>query len=333
MTTGALENRWLVLTHQIPPKPNYFRVKIWRRLQRLGAIAIKNSVYVLPMSAETQEDFRWVLREILEGGGEAALMEARFLEGISDEQVVSLFQAAREADYALITEEANTLLEGVSTAGVVSDDARPPLEADLKRLRRRLAEVKTLDFFGASGRDLAERSVVALEARLHPDRAPLPPRFPVGEFTDRTWVTRQGIKIDRMASAWLIRRFIDPGATFKFVPAQGYQPQPDELRFDMFEAEFTHEGEACTFEVLVRRFGLDEPALRHLAEIIHDIDLKDQKFARPEAPGLDQLITGLALAHPDDEVRLSRSSGILDDLFEFYRRASHEHRSAPNSVR
>ena len=129
------------------------------------------------------------------------------------------------------------------------------------------------------------------------------------------WVTRSGVKVDRVACPWLIRKFIDPAATFKFVPAKGYQPAPGELRFDMFEAEFTHEGELCTFEVLVRRFGLTDPALRALAEIVHDIDVKDARYGREEAPGIGQLVAGIAAAHPDDEARLARGAALFDDLY------------------
>jgi hypothetical protein len=135
------------------------------------------------------------------------------------------------------------------------------------------------------------------------------------EHQGRTWVTRTGIKVDRMASAWLIRKFIDPEARFKFVPAKGYRPAQGELRFDMFEAEFTHEGEMCTFEVLVQRFGLADPALRAIAEIVHDIDVKDAKYGREEAPGIGQLVAGIAAAHPDDETRLARGAAVFDDLY------------------
>src|SRR3990170_8900648 len=104
-TPQPVEGRWLLLIHQIPPKPNYFRVKIWRRLQRLGAVAVKNSIYVLPKSDQAQEDFQWVLREIVEGGGEATLCEARLVEGLTDEQIEELFRSARSADYQQISDE------------------------------------------------------------------------------------------------------------------------------------------------------------------------------------------------------------------------------------
>jgi len=317
-------SRWLLLIHQIPPKPNYFRVKIWRRLQRLGAVAVKNSVYVLPKSDQTQEDFQWILREIQEGGGEASLCEARFVEGLADDQVEELFHSARGADYAQIAEEARRLAESLPANFDLGDARRPQLEVEIARLRRRLAEVAAIDFFGAPGREATEGFISGLEARLREtQRGEKVKGLPVIRREDlrgRTWVTRKGIHVDRMGSAWLIRRFIDPEARFKFVSARGHQPEPGEIRFDMFEAEFTHEGDRCTFEILLERIGLTEPGLGPIAEIVHDIDLKDSKFERQETPGIECLITGIAMAHKDDETRLGRASAVFNDLYEYFRR-------------
>ena len=165
------ERRWLLLIHQLPPKPDYFRVKIWRRLQRLGSVAIKNSVYVLPKNDQTQEDFQWVLREIIEGGGEASLCEARFVEGLSDDQVEALFHAARGAEYDQIVEEARRLAEMPLPEGPVEETRRTQLEVDLARLKRRLAEVVAIDFFGAQGREAADGLVSGVEARMHNKRS------------------------------------------------------------------------------------------------------------------------------------------------------------------
>jgi hypothetical protein len=140
------------------------------------------------------------------------------------------------------------------------------------------------------------------------------------EVRGRTWVTRKGIHVDRIASAWLVRRFLDPEARFKFVASKGYVPEPGELRFDMFEAEFTHEGDRCTFEVLLDRFGLDDAGLRAIGEIIHDIDLKDARFGRAEKAGIERLIAGIALTQKDDEARLSRGSALFNDLYESFAR-------------
>jgi hypothetical protein len=318
------EGRWLLLIHQIPPKPDYFRVKIWRRLQRLGAVAIKNSVYILPKNEQTQEDFQWVLREIVEGGGEASLCEARFVEGLSDDQVEVLFQAARDVEYRQLAEEGRRLAAMPLPDGQIEETRRTQLEIDLARLKRRLAEVIAIDFFGAPGREAAEGLVSGVEARMHERRsgkqivnAAVTRRE---DFRGKVWVTRKGIHVDRMASAWLIRRFIDGSARFKFVPPKGYKPLQGELRFDMFEAEFTHEGDRCTLEILIERVGLNDHALTPIAEIVHDIDLKDAKFGRPETPGIDRLIAGIAMAHKDDETRLARGVAVFDDLYEYFKR-------------
>ncbi|TAK02681.1 ChrB protein [bacterium] len=316
----------MLLIHQLPPKPNYFRVKVWRRLQRLGAVAIKNSVYVLPKNDQTQEDFQWVLREIMEGGGEASLCEARFVEGLSDDQVEALFQAARGAEYGQIAEEARRLAEIPLPDGQIEDTRRTQSEIDLARLKRRLAEVVAIDFFGAPGREAADGLVSGVEARMNDKRLGKQIANRVTSHREdlqgKTWVTRKGIHVDRMASAWFIRRFIDSGARFKFVPPKGYKPLPDELRFDMFEAEFTHEGDRCTLEVLIERTGLNDPALSPIAEIVHDIDLKDSKFGRQDTSGIERLIAGIAMAHKDDDSRLARGAAVFDDLYEYFRRKS-----------
>ena len=315
-----------MLIHQLPPKPDYFRVKIWRRLQRLGAVAIKNSVYVLPKNDQTQEDFQWLLREVLEGGGEASLCEARFVDGLSDAEVETLFQTAREADYAQIAEEARRLAEIPIATRQIEDTRRSQVEIDLARVKRRLAEVVAIDFFGASGRVVAEGLVSGIETRIHGKQAGRQSGARSGRenLRGKTWVTRKGIYVDRMASAWLIRRFIDPDARFKFVPAKGYKVMPNEVRFDMFEAEFTHEGDRCTFEVLMDRTDIRDSALTPIAEIVHDIDLKDAKFQRQDTVGIERLITGIAMANKDDNVRLERVCAVFDDFYAYFKKKNHD---------
>jgi len=319
------ESRWLLLIHQVPPKPNYFRVKIWRRLQRLGAVAIKNSVYVLPRTEQTYEDFEWVLREIVEGGGDASICEARFVEGLSDDQVEALFHAARDADYGQLAEDVRRLFDGIPPGAEMTEEQRREVETELARLSRRFADVTTVDFFRAPRREAVDGLLAGIEQRLQAKAKPV--KGSTGAQAEHnpghgsTWVTRKGIHIDRLASAWLIRRFIDPRATFKFVAAKGYRPARGERRFDMFEAEYTHEGDHCTFEVLIKRFALNkDPALRPIAEIVHDIDLKETKFKRPETTGIERLVAGIAMAHKDDAARLERGAAMFDDLYEYLRR-------------
>jgi hypothetical protein len=231
--------RWLLLIHQLPPKPDYIRVKVRRRLQRLGAAPLKSSVYVLPDSDDNLEDFQWLANEIISDGGEATIVSGTMLSGVSDAELEALF---------------------------------------------RMAPAVT---------------------------APAVAGIPRGT----TWVTRRGVFIDRIASAWLIRRFIDPDAEFKFVPARGYRPAHGEVRFDMYSGEFTHAGDRCTFETLLTHFALSDPALRALGEIVHDIDCKDEKFGREEAAGVLAVVEGIALATSDDAERIARGSTVLDGLY------------------
>lgn len=324
MTKNQDNGRWLLFIHQLPPKPAYLRVKVWRRLQRLGAVAIKNSVYALPKNDQSQEDFQWLLREVVEGGGDGTLCEARLVDGITDDQVEELFQAARTADYTQIADEARRLAGNLSPKAKTKRQAGPQVESEIARLRKRLDEVVVIDFFGAPGREAASGLVSGIEARIRGNKTS-PTSFKtksntVENLKGKTWVTRKGIHVDRMATAWLVRRFIDADAKFKFVPAKGYHRAANEVCFDMFEAEFTHEGDACSLEVLLARTGLDDPGLFPIAEIVHDIDLKDAKFQRPETDGIARLIDGIAMSHKDDEVRLSRAAAVFDDLYEYFRR-------------
>ena len=284
---------WLFLIHQLPPEPAYFRVKVRRRLQRLGAVALKNSVYLLPFTDDTLEDFQWLLKEIEADGGEATLSRATLLDGATDAGIEALFRAESEAAYREI--------ERLARAG----------ELDPARLATRMEEVRRVDFFDAPARARAERAVAGARDGT-PDGSPPERPEPI---RGATWVTRAGAKVDRMASAWLIRRFIDPEARFRFAPGKSAPRVRGELRFDMFEGEYTHEGDRCTFEVLLERFHLDDPALRAIGEIVHDLDCKDDKFSRPETLGIAAIVDGIARAHDADPDRLAQGAVVFDGLY------------------
>jgi len=297
---------WLLLLHQLPAKPAYARVKLWRRLQALGAVAVKNAVYALPSSAQAQEDFEWVLKEIAEAGGEGLIVEARLIDGLSDVAVRKLFNDAREADYRALANQIRAIEKTVVTP------------AQVARLRTEAATIGAIDFFGANGREDVEARLASLSATAEPEAVPGQAAKLVSG-AGHVWVTRRDVHVDRIGSAWLIRRFIDPQASFKFVQTKGYRPRPGELRFDMFEAEFTHEGDRCTYEVLLLRSGLKDPALTAIGEIVHDIDLKDGKFARDEASGIAGLIDGFAASGMQDAQRIERGGGLFDDLYAYFR--------------
>src|SRR5215470_12620038 len=184
-------DRWLLLVHQIPAKPAYLRVKVWRRLQSIGAVAVKNAVYALPAGEQAQEDFAWLLREIAEGGGEAMICEARLVDGLSDEEVRAMFNAARDTDYEKIAEEARALAAEfgeTATAGRVAE-----AKTQLARLKARADQVVALDFFGANARETTDGLLAGLAARLEDGVATQPSEdaAPSGldELKGRVWVT------------------------------------------------------------------------------------------------------------------------------------------------
>ncbi len=318
-TTASVDN-WLLLIFQLPARPAYLRVKIWRRLKDLGAITVKNSVYILPATSESLEDFQWLLREIEAGGGEGVVCESRMVQGLTDSQLKELFDNNRDADYEAITAELQLLAQGNNH----DDDNRLQKRSHVTRLRKRFEEIKAIDFFGANARDAAEGLLAQLEKQLAAGQGLVATKAAAGFSSEKighghTWVTRKGVKVDRIASAWLIQRFIDPELKLKLVTAKNYAPQKGELRFDMFEAEYTHEGDKCTFEVLMQRAALDDAALIPIAEIVHDIDIKDAKYGRDETGGIRTLIAGICMSTDSDEERIKRGSSIFDDLHAYFK--------------
>lgn len=309
MPTG----RWILLIHQIPPRPDYLRVKVRRRLRDVGAVAIKNSVYALPAGEAAIEDFQWILREVKSAGGDASICEAGFVDGLSDAQVQELFERERKSDYDALLADVQALR---AELGDESDRRSNELAVKVAALLRRQESLARLDFFGAPERSAVASAIAELQQSLHD---PLSDRGLQQEMAivprGGIWVTRAGIKVDRIASAWLIRRFLDPDATFRFVDADAYAQQPGELRFDMFDGEFTHEGDLCTFEVLLQRFLSGDSALRRIADSVHDLDVKDGRYGRPETAGIGLLIEGIAAAHANDDTRLRVGSELLDAIY------------------
>jgi hypothetical protein len=303
--------RWLILVHRIPPRPLYLRAKMRQRLADAGAVAVKNAVYLLPRGAEALEDLQWIAQEIEAGGGDAHLFEGDFVEGVANDAAVAQFREARNADYDALAAEAHAAMKAARSAAAVAE-----LAAGHARLLRRFEEIRRIDFFDAERRTEAEEALAAIEARLQKDRKEETRMLKANaELRGRTWVTRPGVKIDRMASAWFIRRFVDPKARFRF--ADPSTPKKEgELRFDMLGGDFTHEQDRCTFETLVGRIGLPDKGVRAIAEIVHDLDLKDGKFARAETAGVRMMLDGLMARTENDDERIERALVLFDDLHE-----------------
>ena len=301
---------WLLIIHQLPPRPDYLRVKMARRLQRAGAVALKNSAYLLPDDPECRERLDWLREEIVADGGQAWVCRATFLAGEASAGIVERFRSSRREDYAEVLRDLDQLAERARGAPT------PSIASDVARLRRRVAAIRAIDYFDASGELQLDATFDRVERMAAVDR----PGVNHGTAVDRSayqgrlWVTRPNVFVDRMASAWLIRRFVDPEATFAFVADVEAAPA-NAVVFDTPGGTFSHEGDHCTFEVLRTRFGLRDHAVGALAEIVHDIDCRDEKFGRTESAGLERLLTGVRARGPSDADRLQRSAAILDDLY------------------
>jgi hypothetical protein len=305
---------WLVLIVSLPPHPSSLRVRAWRRLRALGAVPLKNSVYLLPFSAEHQEHFQWLTQEVGKDGGEATLLRVERIETMAPAEVVQLFQAARDDDYRALAGRFRTALAALDRkAG--GGRARARAEEDLARLTRELDKLREIDFFDAPAGREVERLREAAERRLRPAAEALAAAGAVlglDALRGRRWVTRPRPHVDRLASAWLIKRFIDPEAEFLFAAPEAFPP--DAVAFDAPGAELGHQGPDCTFETLLRRFALTDRRLRRLAEIVHEIDLRDGRFAPEEARGLDVAIRGLLAVLKDDHSVLAYGLTLFDGL-------------------
>jgi len=290
---------WLLLTFRLPARQATQRVEIWRKLKQLGALGLRSSGHLLPGSAQNQERFQWLAAAIRKYKGEASVIEARSIDALPSEEIKKMFQEARAHDYESLLGDIKMLPEK-SAPG------------QLTRLRRRLQEIAAIDFFESPMRSRVESALARVEGGP-PAQTPAVRRT-AREYRGRTWITRPRPGIDRVSSAWLIRRFIDPQAKFLFDADP--KRHAGAVPFDMFHAGgFGHRGDDCTFETLRKEFALRDTRIAVLAEMIHDADLGDQRFARAEALGLDRVLIGWAQQGvPDDEL-LRRGMELIEGLY------------------
>jgi hypothetical protein len=315
---AAAPRRWLLFVHQLPSEPSNLRVRTWRRLQQLGAIPVKQAVYVLPDTPHAREDFEWLKTEIEDAGGQASLFAGDSVDNWSDDTLVEEFRRSRQAAYGALADDVERVLARIGTRRRRSGSRAPAASRLLGVFRQRLTAIESIDYFGSAGRDRVVTLLAELESRVVTrQRRPAPTAdagLDLRRFRNRLWVTRPRPGVDRMASAWLIGRFIDPEARFGFVDDRAAAP-PDAVPFDMFGVEFTHRGDHCTFETLCAVFGLASPALERVAAVVHDLDLKDGRFGAPEAATVGLVIDGLRLAHPDDAALLAHGIALFDALY------------------
>jgi len=320
-SSAPASRSWLLLVHQLPSHPSNLRVRTWRRLQQIGALAVKQAVYALPDTPNGREDFEWLKTEIEAAGGQASVFTADTVDAWTNDALVDEFRRSREEAYNGLAREAEEILRRLTT-GRRSRKALPSRRF-VEQLQQRLGAIERIDFFGSAGRDRVVGLVRQIAERGSGTRRPAPRTSAADPtaYTGRLWVTRPRPGVDRMASAWLIRRFIDGDARFGF--AVDREAVPDgAIPFDMFGVEFTHQGEGCTFETLSAAFGIDEPAVARIASIVHDLDLKDGRFGAPEAPTVGSLIDGLQLTHAGDEALLAHGMALFDSLYRAFEQSA-----------
>lgn len=328
MVNGAQHGstcRWLIFVHQLPVSPSNLRVRTWRRLQQIGAVPVKQAVYVLPDTPATREDFEWLATEVKSAGGEATLFTADSVDSWSDDAIVETFRRDRQESYAALASEIEEVLARLSTPRRRRGTRAPAVARRTDGFRQRLAALERIDFFGSAGHDQVHKLLARLEeqtrAILPAATAPSSSSVERDAYQRRLWVTRPRPGVDRMASAWLIRRFIDANARFGFAPDRDHLPFADAVPFDMFGVEFSHHGDWCTFETLCSVFGIDDAGVGRVAAIVHDLDLKDARFGASEGPTVEQLIDGLQLTHASDDELLEHGIGLFDGLYRAFTRS------------
>jgi hypothetical protein len=301
---------WLLLLFRLPATHNAERVAIWRKLKKSGAIQIKTSTYLLPDEPSRYEYFQWLTKHIRDAGGDATLIRAREIEGLPDKKLIELFNTASDRRYAAL----NKTLR--ARYGRRRKPDAQALSDELERGRKQFREIRETDFFNSARAQDVEMLLRKLERRGI-DTAPLA-RVSPPNYRGKTWVTRPRPQIDRVGSAWFIRKFIDPKA--KFVFAATASAKAGTVSFDMLDAEFSHHGENCTFETLRKRFGIEDRAIEKIGEMIHDADLDDDKFQRHECIGIDRVLKGWAREGMTDQEILRRGFECFDGLYAFLRR-------------
>jgi len=298
---------WLLLLYGLPTKRNSARVSLWRKLKKFGAVQLKTSAYLLPDQAAHYERFQWLVKQIEDDGGEATLIRVAEIEGLSRRQIVQLFNDARAEEYRGLTDEVRKAM------GARGKPMNSEFELEVEKFRRELAQIKQVDYFNCPVAPEAERLLRRVGGQKSP-RNKGKTLLKRRDFQRKKWLTRPRPGIDRVGSAWLIRKFIDPKARFVF--AHNASDFRDAIPFDMYGVEFSHQGEDCTFETLIKRFGIQDRGVREMGEMIHDADLEDGKFQRSECMGLDKILQGWARAGLKDQQLIEQGVECFEALYQ-----------------
>ena len=305
---------WLVFTYSLPATERSSpRVAVWRKLTRTGAISPRGGVHILPARDECLESFHRLSREVQQIGGDSLLMRVESFEGMTNAEVIGLFQEKSDVEYGPLDEGLAIIENAVEKK--LSADVRLNLYGELQKLRKGQQEILRTDFFNAPAGARIVSRFARLDRLLSENGSDVIeiPRVNAKDYVGKIWVTRSRPHVDRLSSIWLIRRFIDPEAKVHYRKA----PQKGELGFDMKKGgAFGHVGKYCTFETLLASFGLQDPALWKLGEIVHEIDLRDGIYAHPEIPGIDLVLKGWLLSGMEDIEVERLGVGLFEGVFQ-----------------
>lgn len=315
---------WLIFFYCVPSRPVSNRMKVWRRLSRAGALQFKGAVYLLPHNDEHYELFQWLVSEVISMKGEAAFVMADKIETLKNSEIVTLFNQQRKRDYLNIESRMEELERKLSSIkkGAATQNAKKISDEFNKRLKK-FEDIRKIDFFSSkAGKDLKksignmEKDINAFSgaAAMEKERAVV--ARDIEDYQERRWVTRKRPFVDRMASAWLVKRFIDKKPVFIFIDEDETDAiRKDDVAFDIRGGEFTHAGDLCTFEALMKSFNLKRKWLKKIAEIVHELDIKDGRYANPATEGIEDILTGIRKTSKSDADALEKGMAVFEMLY------------------
>lgn len=316
---------WLIFAYSLPGSNPKGRVKVWRKLSNIGALQLKSSFYILPMSDDNYEHLEWTAKEIEEMGGGAVFFKSEGIENMKDDEISALFNADRDSDYLKLEERIRKYETSLPETGLNKDEIKKGLKREIKKLTKEFSSIKEIDFF-SSGR--AEKTFIHLQSlskRLESMEKAVESTYiteplKIKDYKGKTWITRKGPYIDRIASYWLIKRFIDNKARIRFVSASDVKKkEKGSIFFDIKGGDFTHKGDRVTFEVIAESFGIKDKGIEHIGKIVHALDIKNDVYYSEDSKGVEEVIKGIIKIAKDDHQVMENGLLIFDALYANYR--------------
>lgn len=316
--------KWLLFFYSVPSSPGSNRVKVWRRLIKAGAIHLKGAVYIFPNTVDNFELCQWLVSEVASLRGEAGFVRIERIESMNDNEIITMFNQHRENDYRSIEKDINEIerkIASIRKAGAVQN-TKKVLE-QLNKHSKRFEEIKKIDFFSSSTGLEIEKKINSLKSEIMDSIQPdvknkdiIVMQKHIKDYQGKIWITRKRPFVDRMASAWLIRKFIDKKAVFRFIEEQDLENRDeDNIAYDIRGGDFTHIRDLCTFEVLMQSFNIKDRAVVKISEIVHELDIRDDKYKTPEARGIEEILLGIRKTSNNDIDALEKGMAVFEMLY------------------